>query len=73
MIYCYSEPISPADDHRSPEYSGQVHERTPGFRVVHESLSMPDRDTFASRRVMSRALSTMLGKLAARFTGRVGS
>jgi hypothetical protein len=64
MIYCYSEPIGSGDDHRSPKCSGKVPEHTTGFKVVHESLSMPDRNTFATRRVMSRALNTMLGILA---------
>jgi MYXO-CTERM domain-containing protein len=61
VLYCYSEPIrsSQSGDHAEPSP-----QETVGFRIVKETLSMPDRDTFTTKRIMPAALAALLGALA---------
>ena len=62
MIYCYSDFAGPADHQQSADDVGRSQAAT---RIEAPSeMSMPDRDNFATRSVMSKALSTLLGVLA---------
>jgi hypothetical protein len=64
MIYCHTKDTRLDHFPKPPATSDEKRRRGNGTGVTRDPHTTPDRNTFASRKVMSKTLSAMLAAIA---------